>query len=630
MIITDGKERSRRRGWGALVGVVLALVLGQSMAWAAQAAQGSQAAQGAREGPLAGIQPEDDSLRILTWNVHLFGKTMFGLGGTYADDQRRVEFISEELSRLARAGMDVVVLQEVWDDGMARQLIRDAGFPHGVMGADRTLRGDVERTFLGSGLVILSRYPLERVEQVAFAPTQGYDSFTSKGFVMCDVKLAGRTIGLVTTHLHAGGGEETEANRKLQIAALGEALAEREGLAGPAAMPCLIAGDFNTSRESPARHEFMLESLGTTGQPVVDAWIAAEETEPESGATAVSHNTLRRFFNDGRRSRSHSIDYCLLRADGQGRQPFVVRRASVRRFVLSDEERPFGEIAEDDGSVTPVIDLSDHLAVEVELELVAVPVLEAPTVGPLPGRLAWAREQLFTKWGSAFGIDVIAMETVSEEKLLHALHVLAQYIDNDEDGEADDKRVLAALREHGALLVMAGSDRELERLDQRQFERAGHRLIQDLYGRETHPAGSSLAKGFDATLEEVWHLVSFGWAATYPEVFGFERGSRLAQAMDLARGGYHRRMPRRYPAGAWYSYYDRTCDYRCQVAEYSYWTLITKLGGQSYAGRAREIADEWRLTTPDELQSGDPAVWSLLSDSRWRLPRVLPDGSYGD
>ena len=570
---------------------------------------------------------ETGAVRVMTWNVHLFGKSTFGLGGTFADDLRRVEFIIDELAQLAKEGVDVVALQEVWDDDLADELIARAGFPHAASGRDRSLRGDVERTFLGSGLLILSQYPLERIEQVAFAATEGYDSFTSKGILVCDVKLAGRSLGLVATHLHAGGGELTEENRKKQIAVIGAAIDARERKAGGLARPYLIAGDFNTSREVPARHANLLKVLGGEGRSAVDVWQAAQQTEPESGVTAASFNTLRRFFNEGRSSAGHSIDYILMRADGAGEQPFAVRCARVRRFVLGEGETPFGENPEADGSTSPVVDLSDHLAVEVEL--VSRPVLQVPVAGPLPKRFPESLRRVFTQHASIFGVDVIATRGVPQDKLLHAVHVLAQYLDNDEDGEADDGRVLAALRERGALLVMGSAEEDFEELEYRDLERAGFELSQDLYALETHPAGSSLSGGFDYALEEVWHLVSFGWAETYPEVFAFERGSRLAAAMDLARGGYHRRIPRRYPPEAWYSYYDRTCDYGCQVAEYFYWTLTSKLGAQCYPGRAGEIDEEWRLTTPGELEKGDRAVWSLLDDQSWKLPQVIPDGSYG-
>ena len=78
--------------------------------------------------------------------------------------------------------------------------------------------------------------------------------------------------------------------------------------------------------------------------------------------------------------------------------------------------------------------------------------------------------------------------------------------------------------------------------------------FQDLLADETRPEFHRGVYGegrFDATLEEVLHLVQgVGWANAYPEVFGAEPGSRLAEAMDVARGGHFEDIPSRYPASA--------------------------------------------------------------------------------
>ena len=135
--------------------------------------------------------------------------------------------------------------------------------------------------------------------------------------------------------------------------------------------------------------------------------------------------------------------------------------------------------------------------------------------------------------------------------------------------------------------------------------------------------------GFDASLEEVLHLVqNVGWALTYPKVFGLERDSRLARAMDKARGGYFEELPDKYPKHAFYTYYDDTCDYGCQVIEYSYWVTTSYLGAQDYPGRKDEIADEWKLTSRNELISKDSG-WKVLASKEFNQPMLkLPDGNY--
>ena len=43
---------------------------------------------------------------------------------------------------------------------------------------------------------------------------------------------------------------------------------------------------------------------------------------------------------------------------------------------------------------------------------------------------------------------------VPEDKLLHAASVMAEYLDNNEDGVVDDPPVIEAMQENNALLVM--------------------------------------------------------------------------------------------------------------------------------------------------------------------------------
>ena len=250
------------------------------------------------------------------------------------------------------------------------------------------------------------------------------------------------------------------------------------------------------------------------------------------------------------------------------------------------------------------------------------------------GRLAVFRPHL-AKFVKVFGVYIIATESAPDEKVLHAATLLAEWIDNDEDGVPDDTSAHNVLLEGGAFLVMPKTEREMDGLRRKmnfdRLERAGFWIGQDLYADETFPTGPPHVKQrgrFDAAVEEVLHLVSNGWVGAHPEDLGYRPGSRLTDAMDKARGGRFRRIPREYPEEAWYHYDDRTCDYECMAAEYLYWALTSHLGGQDYPGRAEEIAVEWECPTPALLKERDPAVFELLTAPKLPLPKVLPDGVY--
>lgn len=229
-------------------------------------------------------------------------------------------------------------------------------------------------------------------------------------------------------------------------------------------------------------------------------------------------------------------------------------------------------------------------------------------------------EVRFTKQIEVFGLHIYATNTTGDDKLLHAANILAEYIDNDEDGLPDNPKIMSALLERNGAIVMRKTEHE------RPAGPWPHG--QGLWDEETIPDGRAQGR-FDAALEEILHMVTDdGWEAAYPQVFGGWPGSEVAQAMDLARGGQYQKVPDKYPEGAWYSYDDETCHYSCQVAEYIYWTLTSILGAQDYPGRLEQIGREWRLNTREKVKEQDPAVYAILTNPEYKLPTVLPDGKY--
>lgn len=226
----------------------------------------------------------------------------------------------------------------------------------------------------------------------------------------------------------------------------------------------------------------------------------------------------------------------------------------------------------------------------------------------------------FSKQVDVFDLRICATNTTSDDKLLHAANVLAEYIDNDEDGRPDNPKIMKALLEGRGAIVMTQTEGE---------QTTGPRPEgQGLYDEETIP--NARARGrFDASLEEILHMVSdVGWGGAYPDVFGRAPGTEISIALDKARGGRFMQVPNRYPDEAWFTYDDQTCDYDCQNSEYIYWALTSILGAQDYPGRLEEIGHEWRLNTREKVRQRDPTVYALLTDPKHSLPSVLPDGRY--
>ncbi len=252
------------------------------------------------------------------------------------------------------------------------------------------------------------------------------------------------------------------------------------------------------------------------------------------------------------------------------------------------------------------------------------------SIQPIPEN-AHPAFQVFDKFIDIFGVHIYASQQVPDIKAIHAATVMAEYLDNDEDGQPDNPAVLAMLRDNQAALIMFGregdpAERRFEDKAEDLFDRGV--ALQNLYAFETIPNGASRGE-FDATLEEVLHLITHaGYAYAYPDIWGEIPGTAVAEAMDVARGGHFEDVPRSYPQDAWYSYDDRTCDYGCMVTEYIYWALTSILGAQDFPGRFEEIEHEWKLNTRKKVLQTDPSIYDLLLDPTYKFPSELPDGNY--
>ena len=216
-----------------------------------------------------------------------------------------------------------------------------------------------------------------------------------------------------------------------------------------------------------------------------------------------------------------------------------------------------------------------------------------------------------------FGISIYAYSDVEDSKLLHAANLMAQYLDNNEDGTVDNMNLLTALTTNNAALFMWKSESQI------------NLNAQDLGADETIPSWHTNGHTgeFDAAIEEIWHVITHsGYANAYPTIFGENAGTLLTNAMDIARGGNFTTIPNPYPESAWYTYDDQTCEYDCMATEYIYWAMTSILGAQE--NRLNDITQEWDLNTIALVQKTDTIIYSLLTDTQYMFPKVLPDGTY--
>ena len=191
---------------------------------------------------------------------------------------------------------------------------------------------------------------------------------------------------------------------------------------------------------------------------------------------------------------------------------------------------------------------------------------------------------------AVFGIDICAGEGIAAGDLAHAASVMTGILDFDADGAPDNADIVQGLAAQQAAFVVVSSEGQAWRF----ARRSGRENFTIVFDDEMVRRGTD----FDPTLEEALHLVTqFGYAETYPDDFGEFAGSRIADLMDMARGGHFKRVPGDYPDNAVYQYDDRSCDYACQVTEFTYWAITSMRGQQQMPGRADEIDDKWQLNS---------------------------------
>lgn len=240
-------------------------------------------------GPLAGtVLPqasvEGPTLSVLTYNIEGL-PAPFAWGRSSAAAQ-----IAERLTSLRAEGRQphVVVLQEAF--GAAQQAIgREAGYRYVAFGPDRDLRSDeamtdTDRAFAhnshalkgetlgkwrGSGLVILSDYPIVDVKRAAFPAwaCAGYDCLANKGVMMAEVQVPGvdRPVAVIATHMNskdASGVKKARWNAAFdrQAQTIGRFLAANL----PADAPYVFAGDTNVGK-SAERRAWLADALPRSG-----------------------------------------------------------------------------------------------------------------------------------------------------------------------------------------------------------------------------------------------------------------------------------------------------------------------------------------------------------------------------
>lgn len=243
-------------------------------------------------GPGINYEPDvfasDDVLSVLAFNVYLLPtdvRYIPFMGDRFATAQE------ERAERIPRflAPYDVVILEEAFDDDAREILLRGLradGFlynthilgsaykaasgreknrvyqqlppQHACNGASgpESCDGKTDDFAQGGeadglmdqdgGVIIASKYPITRAEELVYDACQGRDCRAAKGFVYARIEKGKARYHVIGTHAQFGWQPEQRAVRAKQLREIGQFVLNGSGI--PHTEPVIIGGDLNTLR----------------------------------------------------------------------------------------------------------------------------------------------------------------------------------------------------------------------------------------------------------------------------------------------------------------------------------------------------------------------------------------------
>lgn|SRR5262245_10483717 len=271
---------------------------------------------------------------IMSYNVHLFGDLNNDLVKEIANSKEKVSYqdklrTEELIKKLLASDADIVVLQEMWDQSLARRIKEGvkSKFPNGWRpGKDPSFdlweamtERDVSKItkVLGSGLMILARgnYRIYDKDFDEYDDLQDVDKLARKGYskVLCSTNVNGKLVGfaLIVTHAQTGANQNYDVVRKGAIKLRTKAMNVRKNNPG---FPVIVAGDFNIKAEEPngtqtsVYKSLLIQEFGEA--QLEDAWrVLFKNVSQAPGLTVDAQNTFAKNMLGKAEENNKRIDY---------------------------------------------------------------------------------------------------------------------------------------------------------------------------------------------------------------------------------------------------------------------------------------------------------------------------------
>lgn len=250
------------------------------------------------------------TLHCLAYNTHLFLGTVPGKFGQEYDDEIRLNHIIAQVKNL---NPDLVGFSEVWANSSKDRFISglQSQLPYSAWDEN------TEKTQMGSGLLLLSRFPLSHTF-TKYEKLVSWDGASQKGFLIATVEIEAQKLLIAHTHTQADyhGVDSCKEIRKSNILQLQSGISK----AADISTPVILLGDINIigedkSGDRTSEYDFLCDTLKSINMK--DSYRTLNDSATSApGYTydAVNNKLIARFAEkDAKHKVQQRLDYIFVR-----------------------------------------------------------------------------------------------------------------------------------------------------------------------------------------------------------------------------------------------------------------------------------------------------------------------------
>ena len=272
-------------------------------------------------------------ISVLTYNMHLMDRSTVGevanlVQPSFFKDDKRASYM---IARMKTLDTDFLCLTEVWKNAFPDKKVEGdfvsvlqrelkEQYPYNLTDRSSLQFPGLGSFLTGSGLLFFSKHEIETQNsgfikfgtssfEALFASFKGgEDAFAEKGFLTAVIKVNGKRIRVITTHLQADAGFASREGwpqevRAVQLRAITSYIDSQEKL------PTLICGDFNVGKT--AEYKAMLETM----LPFEDAWALNGNDDPGYTYLPAENKLVQHFDKTWDQQLAQRLDYMFCNPD---------------------------------------------------------------------------------------------------------------------------------------------------------------------------------------------------------------------------------------------------------------------------------------------------------------------------